>query len=118
MALAQIGAIPSSSDELNSWSLSHASHHDDIILAINRREIAASTPITRFTTYVLDPFNPEDPGNWLWQHAQMHNEMNQALGISGYDLNNLDWNDQGSVADWIARNWDEHNRVGTFLNVG
>lgn len=118
MALAQISATPSTQDELNSWSLSHADHHTNIILAINRRQTAASTTLTQFTTYVLDPLDPENMSTWLYQHAVMHNQMNQALGIQGYDLNSLDWNDEGSVADWMAKNWDEHNRVGTFLNVG
>ncbi len=118
MSLAQISTVPSSEDELNSWSLSHAAHHDDLIRVKNQLQAAASTTLTRFTTYVLDPFDPKDLGNWLWQHQQMHNEMNAALGTSGYSLNSLDWNDEGSVADWIARNYDEHQRFGTILNLG
>ena len=118
MSLAQISAIPQNEADLNSWSLSHASHHDDVIQAINRMQIAASTTRTQFTTYVLDPLDPKDSNTWLYSHQIMHNEMNQALGLSGFDLNSLDWNVEGSVADWIAKNADEHMRVGAILNLG
>ena len=118
MSLAQISATPQSEADLNSWSLSHAAHHDDIIQAINRAQVAASTTRTQFTTYVLDPLDPKDSGTWLYQHQIMHNQMNQALGLPGFDLNSLDWQDEGSVADWIAKNWDEHARIGAILNLG
>lgn len=118
MSLAQIAATPSDDQELSAWSLSHADHHTNLILAANRRQIAAHATVTRFSSFILDPFDPENLSGWLNNHQAMHNELNQALGISGYDLQELDWQDEGSVADWMAKNFDEHNRIGTFLNVG
>lgn len=118
MALAQIQDIPENEIDFNSWSLSHAAHHDDIIRVINQRQAAAHTTLTQFDGYVLDPFDPEDMTSWLRQHQVMHQQMDKVLNIQGFDLTTLDWQDRESVASWFQLHYAEHAQAGSILNLG
>ena len=58
--------------------------------------------------YVLDPVDMNDPTGFLDLHQQMHNNTDALLGISGYDLTEVDWTDPGQRAGWIQLNAQLH----------
>ena len=72
---------------------------------------------TSIVDYVLDPFDPENMGNWPWQHQDMHNAAWAAVGGSGYDLTGIDWDDPETMEMWISVHADEHNRLSAFLGL-
>lgn len=107
--------IPGTPEEHAMWSFAHAAHHLDIINVIYvTRQIALSQ-------FVLDPFNPEDESameNWSYQHQTMHQEMDQVLGISGFDLTDINWQDKAQRAAWISLNAAEHLQASNLLEIG
>lgn len=111
-AIAAIYNVPGHRDDLFSWSFAHAAHHRDII-----RRIYELTS-TRLDEFVLDPFNPNDTGVWLYQHQQMHQQMDGILGISGYNLLEANFKDQNELAGWIWLNADEHYQASNILGLG
>lgn len=121
MALDQISQVPDSPDDVKRWSFAHMANHLDII----RRIYEITTPVPPATTpppislnpFPLDPFNPENLGQWLYQHSVMHAQMDLVLGIAGYDLLELDWNDKDQLIEWINFNSDEHIQASRILRI-
>ncbi len=93
--LADLYNVPTTNEERAQWSFAHMTHHRDI----NRRIyelIKVALP-----EYILDPVNPENSGEWEYQHQLMHDNENAILGIQGQDLTGMDWKDQRLLAAWI-----------------
>lgn len=111
MSIATLYIIPRTPEEFNVWSFAHAAHHRDILRRIY--EVYGS----RLDEYVLDPFDPLDPGNWTALHQVMHQQMDAILGIAGYDLTELDWTDEAGLRAWMSHQGNEHYQAGTILGV-
>jgi hypothetical protein len=111
-AVASLFNVPANQQELNMWAFAHAAHHLDINTRI---AVLGGTPIQSF---VLDPINIHDMQNWLYQHQYMHQQMDAQLGISGYNLVDVDWRDQDQFAGWIDSNANEHYQIANLLNIG
>lgn len=103
--------VPDNTSDLASWSFSNQAGHRDINRAIFQ------TLGIRVDEYVLDPFDPENLGNWPWLHQQMHNQSWAALGGSGYDLTGVNWQDPEYMRQWNALHYDEHNRLNAVLGL-
>src|SRR4051812_45578412 len=101
-AIAALFNVPSNRAELEMWAFAHASHHRDI-----NRQIYDSTGLALIES-ILDPINPSDQGVWLHQHQQMHDQFEPVLGIAGYDLLDVDWQDPNELAGWILLNASTH----------
>lgn len=112
MAIAQLYEVPPDPQSLASWAFSHMVHHRDIIARLN------ADHGLNLDTFILDPIDPSDMAQWLYQHQVMHNQMNAVLGISGFNLSELDWQEPDLVAAWISMNANEHYQAATILNIG
>jgi hypothetical protein len=111
MGLPSIFNIPGSPEQLAHWSFSHAQHHYNILQYIQ------NTQSVVLTNYILDPFDPRDVERWLWQHQQMHFDMDNALGILGFDLTSVDWSNPEQLAAWIQLNAQEHLDAANITGV-
>lgn len=109
MALAVLYEIPRSDEDLKVWGFVNMAHHRDIIRVIYE-ESGEQQP-----EYILDPINPLVMETWLYQHQLMHDNMNAALGVAGYNLLELNWDDP---ANWINQHAQEHFAVGQILQLG
>lgn len=115
MSLAALYNIPQTDDQLAEWSFVNAAAHTDLIRVIF--EQSGQT----LDSFVLDPFNPQDQTSmqaWLYQHQVMHQQMDAALGIQGYDLLDVDFTNEGELAGWIEAHAIEHVQAGQILNLG
>lgn len=110
--IAGIYNVPSTQDELNTWAATHATHHLLIIETIYR------LLGIQLTQYVLDPIDPADSEGWLLQHQNMHADFDALLGISGYNLLDVNMQDQNEFAGWIFLNSDEHYQASNILEIG
>jgi hypothetical protein len=110
MSLATIFEVPMDPIHLQVWSFAHAAHH----LAINQA-IFLNNNIS-LPSYVLDPFNPQDP-TWFYQHQDMHQNQDQILKIPGFDLTDVNWQDRGSLEFWITQHANEHYQAGAILGI-
>lgn len=111
-AIAALANVPSTTAEREMWAFAHAAHHTDIIRVIYQ-VVKIALP-----SYILDPFDPRDISVWADQHQQMHNDMDQILGISPFNLDDIDWSDQRTLGGWIFNNFSEHYQAANILEIG
>lgn len=110
--IATLYGMPHTEEDFSAWSFAHAAHHRDICRVVFRDSQV------RLDEYVLDPFDPDDMGNWPYLHQVMHQQMDTALGIAGYDLSEIDWQDHDRIRSWLQQHGSEHYRVGAILGLG
>lgn len=110
--LADLYNVPGNDEERAQWAFAHMAHHRDI----NRR-IYELVKIA-LPEYILDPVNPNDSGEWEYQHQIMHDNQNQILGIDGQDLTDIDWKDPRILTGWIQLNSNEHYQASAILEIG
>jgi hypothetical protein len=112
MGLPLLYSQPSDDDSWRSWSFNHAANHYDMLQAVLVQKNQ------NLTMFCLDPMDPDNLGLWLYQHQEMHNQVNTVLKTQGYDLLALDWDDPDQFNEWLRLNGDEHVRISTALNIG
>lgn len=112
-AVAAIFNVPSTQEEFNIWSFAHAAHHIDII-----RKIYELTGKELQHQYVLDPFDKNNAGVWIYQHQLMHQEMDPLLGIAGYDLLDVNFTNPNEFAGWVWLDAQEHYQAANILSIG
>ena len=110
MSLLQISTAPRTPAEWLEWSFSHQANHQDTA------RVVFKTKGVRVNVPPLDPI--EQTTSWLYNHQQLHADVNKALGIQGQNLLLVDWSDEESVLDWVLANFDDHQRQCTVLNLG
>jgi hypothetical protein len=113
--IAALYNIPSTPQAFAQWMFAHKAHHLDII-----NQIYINYHVT-MPEFILDPFNPDDPNStrtWSYDHQEMHRIQNQILGIAGFDLLNVNWQDENEVAAWIELNAIEHFQASEKLRIG
>lgn len=104
--------VPSDDAELKQWATLHQMHHRDINAAIYRLTKIA------LPEYILDPIDVNDTGNWEDNHQNMHQLQDFLLGITGYDLSEVDWKNKNITAGWIYLNALEHKQAADILEIG
>ncbi len=115
MSVAALYNVPETEAQLAEWSFVNAAAHRDIIRVVFER-----TGL-QLDSFVLDPFNPNEPTSmeaWSYQHQVMHQQMDAILGIQGYDLTDVDFEHPAVMAGWIAAHAIEHVQAGQILNLG
>jgi hypothetical protein len=112
MSLAVLFELPDDAAKLQAWSFSHAAQHRDIIRVTFERRHKI------LTEYPLDPLDPNDMGQWLYQHQIMHQQQNTALGLETSDLMGVDWLDRESLLVWLQQHGNEHQQAATILQLG
>ena len=110
--IANIYNVPVSAPEYNMWAFAHAAHHQDIIRRIYELSNIA------LPEYILDPMDPSDPGVWIYQHQLMHNQLNALLGVTGFNLTSVNWENEELKNGFIFLNATEHKRYADLLGIG
>lgn len=111
MSVAALFNVPGTPEEFAQWGFANAAHHTDIVRRIY--EITGQS----LQSYVLDPI-PQEISVWLYQHQFMHQQMDVVLGISGFDLTDVDWRDKGQLEGWITSHANEHVQASNILGLG
>ena len=110
--LANLFNIPATDEQRAAWSFSHMAHHRDI-----NEKIYVLLKIA-LPEYILDPIDPNDTGQWEYQHQLAHDNQNQILGISGQDLTGIDWKNPELLTGWVFLNASEHYQAANILEIG
>lgn len=66
----------------------------------------------------IDPVPVDNPSamlTWFQHHQALHNALNGAVGLGGFDLSFVDFNDQSRASHWIQDHAIEHMRISAFL---
>lgn len=110
--IAALYNVPLVDSEFLQWSFVNASAHRDI----NR--VIFQLIGTQLDEFILDPFNPNNSGVWLYQHQLMHQQMDAILGIDGFDLLDVDFTDPNNLAGWVFLHASEHVQAADILRIG
>lgn len=111
MSLPALYSYPNNKDAWQAWAFNHAAIH---YTAVNAANLQKNQDLP---TFCLNPIDPDDLGMWLYNHQIMHNQMNYILNVPGYNLLELDWQDQDQFMLWMQLNGDEHIRWNAILGV-
>lgn len=110
--IAGVFNVPGSDEELYQWLTAHAEHHRDI----NRRIFELFH--ANLNEFILDPMDPNDNQVWQAQHQVMHQQMDAVLGINGFDLSEVNFNNKDLLTGWIFLNSSEHFQAANILGIG
>lgn len=110
--IAGIANIPTTREELLVWATNHATHHVDI-----NRSLYQLTGIN-LPDFILDPIDPDNTGVWEAQHQIEHDNMDAILGITGFDLSEVDFKKTEYLTGWIQLNLSEHYQAANVLGIG
>jgi hypothetical protein len=111
MSVADLVNIPSNDQELAQWSFAHADHHRNVIAYIRR------TQNVLLPEYILDPVDTGPNSGWGDQHQVMHNNNDAILGISGYDISEVDWHSPDQLSGWIWLHFQLHYQEAQVSGV-
>lgn len=111
MSLANIFNIPSAPQQFEAWSFSHQANHRDIIRVIYKDYGLI------LDEYAIDPINLADPKGFLDNHQQLHNQFNAVLGLSGFDLSDVNFEETEQLAVWIDLNARNHRAACDILGL-
>lgn len=114
MSLATLLNIPADihdQEAFDQFSFSNQNSHNKIVAAILAQHD------TTLSIYVLDPMPLHDPGVWLQNHQQAHNDFNSITGVPGNDLTSVDWNNEQEKAYWMELHWSEHQQNEQILGI-
>lgn len=112
MTVASLYNIPRDQKGMNQFSFANQDQHRQIIDRIS------ALYGKNLTEYVIDPIDISDPGAFLYQHQQMHNDMDAVLGIAGNDFTDLDFRQVDQVTAWIQQHANEHYLAAAKLGIG
>lgn len=102
MAVADLANVPMTPGQLRLWSFAHMAHHRD-----TNRIIMQSKGIV-LPEYALDPVKFSSNSTWTELHQQMHNNNDSVLGVGGFDLTQVNWQDVKQRSAWIWLNFQLH----------
>lgn len=83
------------------FDFAHQDHHRSLI------DFLQPTTDTLLAEFVLDPL-PVDSATVIYQHQQMHDQLDELLGTPSYDMTSLNWRDPASRGEWVANNYNSH----------
>lgn len=111
MSLATLLEVPKTKEAWDRFSWNNKTACDRIRQAIQQQ---LSIPLTE---YILDPIDLEKPEFFLENNAQAHIDFNNALGLQGADLEEVDLKDERQLTAWVFLNWKELNDASIELGV-
>lgn len=111
MGVASLFNIPSDEDSMSFFSFNNAAHHRDIIRVIYQNDAIA------LEEFAIEPIVESNIQVFLQNHQVMHDQMNAVLGLSGFNLRDVNWSDPAQRQFWIGNHAFEHYQAGNILGV-
>ena len=109
--LAALLNVPHTNDEWSRFAFDHRDSHDRIRAAIQKKYG------TNLTDYQIEPMNPNDMQDFLYNNSQLHDDMNAALGLQGTNLDIVDLSQDNERASWINFHYLEHYYAEQKLGI-
>ena len=103
--------VPGTQQETDQWSFLHMALHRSENLAILRQHNIL------LPEFILDPIDTQPESAWLQQHQQMHNSIDQILGISQFNLLDVDWSNPSQRIGWIQSHAQLHKTETDALDT-
>lgn len=110
MGLVNLWTPPLRADGWKEYWFMNWQDHWEIANAIQTQKKLAQT------LYIINPWTDDASEVLLEQHQRFHNDMNNAIGLSGQDFSVLDFKDPGAVKNWVWAHYQEHLKAR--INLG
>lgn len=96
------------------WDMGHYREHLQFV-----QVLAQQTPPILIPDFDLMTFLTGGPvrTSIVQSHAQAHNLLRGALGITGVDLSVVNMDDEGSFYDWLGTHATEHAQIRQNLGI-
>ena len=104
--------IPKTQGDWNRFSFDHRDSHDRIRSAIKTQ---LGLPLN---DQPIDPINPANFQQFLQDNSQLHDDMNNALGLQNSDLEDVDLTDPKKLENWVQEHYLEHYYAENKLKIG
>lgn len=102
MPIADLSNVPISPQQLAWFAFAHADHHNRMITYI-RKQYNIILP-----QYILDPIDTSPDSAWSDNHIIMHNNNDAVLGVTSYDISQIDWTQKNTLPGWIWIHYQLH----------
>jgi len=96
------------------FDIGHAREHIQFVTTLQQQSPAVLIPDFDFLSF-LTAGNARK--SIVQSHAQAHQLLRSALGISGSDLSAVNLDDQGSFYDWLGSHATEHATIRQQLGI-
>lgn len=103
--------VPKTPQEWQTWAWEHRDSHNRIRAAILTQKGKA------LTDWVIEPVRPAAVGAFLQNNANLHTDMNKALGAESDNLLDADWSTAEGLTEWIRQHFLEHQNAEQALKI-
>ena len=100
MTLADLANTPLSRNDMNSWSFAHSDLCQRTITQLNGQG-------NNLVMQQIDPVPLFDVNNFTLRVQTVHNSINAVLGVTGFDLLDLNVKDPESIRSWTFNVFSE-----------
>ena len=100
MTLASLANAPTDGNSMSEWTFAHSDLCQRTITYLNDRG-------NDLVMQQLDPIPLFDVNNFTLRVQTVHNSINGVLGVSGFDLLDLNINDPESIRSWTFNVFSE-----------
>lgn len=96
------------------WDIAHAREHIQFV-----QVLAGQSPPVLIPDFDLLAFLASGAArrSIVLSHAQSHNLLRAALGITGVDLSAVDMDNQDDFSSWIGYHLQEHSQIRQALGI-
>lgn len=113
MPILSLFAVPQNEGDLQRLAFCNYDHHIQV-----SNWIKANRDLS-IEHYVLYPFPPLDNlGAWVINHQAWHTQIDAALGISGYNLLDVDWQNRDALQAFSFLHGQEHRQWTRITGLG
>lgn len=111
MSVLNVFNIPGTDTELAQWSFLHMVLHRSENAAVLRQHNVI------LIEFILDPIDPTPNSAWFQQHQQMHDAVDQIVGVAQFNLIDVDWTDEGQRLGWFQSHAQLHQQETNALET-
>ena len=111
MSLATLFKVPASPADLSEFSIANAAEHNEVAAAALRQKRGSIISLP------IEPINHADLTGWAAMHSTMHINTNDVLGTGSNDLEEIDFEDEEKLANWIWLHREEHRLWRQVLGI-
>ena len=111
MSVLNVFNVPGTPAELAQWSFLHMVLHRSENQAVFRQHKIS------LTEFVLDPIDTTPNSAWFQQHQQMHDAVDQVLGVAQFNLIDVDWKDEAQRLGWFQSHAELHRQETDALET-
>lgn len=106
--------IPGDKEGFGLWRAEHTYEHERLNLLCRNLVNPRIIPEYDILSWNDDPEIRKD---WLEGHTDMHQALRDITGVTGVDLNLVDWNDAVQLLSWLENHSSEHAVLDQILGV-